>query len=407
MQEIFIVGIGMGNVGGITLEARQMIESCGAIAGAGRMLELVDHFNFSNPPKLLAAYQPEKIKAWAEEIEEKRIAILLSGDVGFYSGAKQFQGVFHKAQLHYIPGISSVVYFCSKLQLPWEDVCLASLHGRTCNAIQLIQRNPKTFFLLSGAHGLQTLSEKLKYYHLEQVLLHVGQRLSYANEKIQTLQVEEWDERQWEGGQWDNLLVVLVENPNAKDYVQLSIADADFIRDQVPMTKQEVRTVAIGKLGLTKDAVVYDIGAGSGSVAIEIALQSPYIQVYAIEKEPLACAVLEKNRQKFAADNVEIQKGFAPDRLADLPAPTHVFIGGSSGKMQEILQEIFGKNPRAKVVLDTVSLDTLNAILNLAKQHRDWQLDVTQLQVAKARQLGNYQMMMGQNPVYVIAVTVK
>lgn len=402
MKKIFIIGIGMGSQDGITVEARKVIEDCQALVGASRMLQIADSFDFSQKPVQFISYKPEEIKEWITQAEEEKIAILLSGDVGFYSGAKKLLKELEGFRVQLLPGISSVVYFCSKLQIPWEDVCLSSLHGRDCNAIQLINRNPKTFFLMSGAKGLQELCEKLNYYGMGHVILHIGQRLSYPDETIFSEQAS-----LIRNLECDDLLVVLVENAQAKDYACISLEDDAFIRDKVPMTKQEVRTLTVGKLALTKDAIVYDIGAGSGSVSIEIALQSPEIKVYAIEKELLACQLMEKNKQKFAADNMEIINGTAPEQLEDLPVPTHVFIGGSSGNLKSILNKVYEKNPKAKVVLNTVSLNTLNEILNLANENENWELDVVQIQAAKAKQMGKYQLMMGQNPVYILSIKQK
>lgn len=402
MKKIFMVGIGMGSQDGITVEARKAIENCQALVGASRMLQIAENFDFGQEPTQFVSYKAEEIREWITQAKEEKIAILLSGDVGFYSGAKKLLKELEGFHVQLLPGISSVVYFCSKLQIPWEDVCLSSLHGRDCNAIQLINRNSKTFFLMSGAKGLQELCEKLNYYGMGHVVLHIGQRLSYPDEIIFSEQAS-----MIRNLERDDLLVVLAENAQAKDYACISLEDDAFIRDKVPMTKQEVRTLTVGKLGLTKDAIVYDIGAGSGSVSIEIALQSPNIKVYAIEKEMLACELMKKNKQKFAADNMEIINGTAPEQLDKLPAPTHVFIGGSSGNLKSILDNVYQKNKDAKVVLNTVSLDTLNEILNLANEHTNWELDVTQIQASKAKQMGRYQLMMGQNPVYILSIKQK
>ena len=164
MKKIFMVGIGMGSQDGITVEARKAIENCQALVGASRMLQIAENFDFGQEPTQFVSYKAEEIREWITQAKEEKIAILLSGDVGFYSGAKKLLKELEGFHVQLLPGISSVVYFCSKLQIPWEDVCLSSLHGRDCNAIQLINRNSKTFFLMSGAKGLQELCEKLNYY---------------------------------------------------------------------------------------------------------------------------------------------------------------------------------------------------------------------------------------------------
>lgn len=392
----------MGTEEGLTVEARNLILESQVLIGAKRMLMPFRNMKLKEGTVFFQSYKPQEIKEYIEKQESEQISILLSGDVGFYSGAKKLLEVLSDYDVRLVPGISSLVYFCSKLRTTWEDVCLGSLHGRTCNWVQLIKRNKKTFLLLSGGKDVKMLCKKLIYYGMGKVVLHIGERLSYADERIVSEQAE-----RIQHFDYDNLLVVLAENKEAKDKVALSIPDEQFIRDKVPMTKQEVRNITIGKLGLCSDAIVYDVGAGSGSVSIEIALQSPDIQVYAIEKEKVACELIEKNKQKFAADNVEVVCGMAPGNLSSLPVPTHVFIGGSAGNMEAILSVVYEKNPNVTVVLNTVSLNSLSQVLELAKKHEEWELDIVQIQTSKAKTLGAYQLMMGQNPVYVITIKQK
>ena len=135
--------------------------------------------------------------------------------------------------------------------------------------------------------------------------------------------------------------MVLVENPQARQNpVTHGIPDEAFLREKVPMTKEEVRDISLSKLRLTRQAVIYDVGAGTGSVSIEMALQAEEGTVYAVEKKPEAVELLRKNKKKFAADNLEIIEGLAPEALRGLPAPSHVFVGGSSGNLRAILQPV-------------------------------------------------------------------
>ena len=261
-----------------------------------------------------------------------------SGDIGFYSGAKKLFEAFAGEDIRICCGISSVVYFCGKLHTSWEDVKLVSVHGRKANLISEIRRYPKVFALVGEKDGIQTLCRKLQEYGMDQVVLSVGECLSYQEERIRRGTPSELADQSFE-----QLSVVLAENPEADPVVTHGLEDEAFLRDKVPMTKSEVRSISLSKLQLTEDAVVYDVGAGTGSVSIEIALQAAEGEVYAIEKKEEAAALLEKNKRKFAADHLHIIRGLAPEALADLPAPTHVFIGGSSGNLKEILEVVLAK----------------------------------------------------------------
>ena len=232
---------------------------------------------------------------------------------------------------------------------------------------------------------------------MNNVKLHVGECLSYPGEKIQMINPIEGYV-----GEQQELAAVIIENPEPCNQIDSSIDDEEFIRGKVPMTKAEVREVSISKLKLTKDAVCYDVGAGTGSIGIEIACKSPDIQVYAIEKNPDAIELINQNKKKFRVDNLTVIEGLAPQVLEDLPAPTHVFLGGTTGNLESIVYAIWEKNPRVRIVLNAIVLETVASAIEFEKRHPEIQSEVVQLQVSKARTLGDYHMMTGQNPIYII-----
>lgn len=397
-RKVTLLGIGMGTEETLTVEGKEAIEQSDLLIGAKRMLEPFKKLKKDT----YVSYVPKEIGEFLQENKQyKSIVILLSGDVGFYSGAKKILEELKAFQVEVLPGISSLIYFCAKLKIPWEDVCLTSLHGKKNNIISRVKREEKTFALLDGTNGLKELCEKLVYYGMGEVVLHIGENLSYPAEKIYHIKAEDLKEYSF-----DNLLVVLIEN--STPVIRWGqIRDEEFIRGEVPMTKSEVRTVSISKLQLRKNAVVYDIGAGTGSVSIEMALQSPNIDVYAIEKKEKAIELIKKNVQKFGTDNVCIIKGDALQALEGLPVPTHVFIGGSSGRLKELVTLIWEKNSEARIVINTVSLNTIAEVMEVLEHISIEDVDITQMNVSKGRKLGNYQMMMGQNPIYIVALEKK
>lgn len=166
----------------------------------------------------------------------------------------------------------------------------------------------------------------------------------------------------------------------------------------VPMTKRDIRAAALARLELSRDGVCWDIGAGTGSVAIEMARLCPWGRVYAVEKKEEALALLEENRLRHHADNLTIVPGTAPEACAQLPAPTHVFIGGSSGQAEALLNLARSKNPRVRIVATAISLETV-AELNRCREAFPHS-QVTCLTAAQSQQAGRYSLMQGQNPVY-------
>lgn len=178
--------------------------------------------------------------------------------------------------------------------------------------------------------------------------------------------------------------------------------DEWFIRGEVPMTKSEVRAVSVAKLELFSDAVLYDIGAGTGSVSIEAAAQILRGRVYAIERKREAVELIEKNREKFHREQIQVIEGEAPEALEELEPPTHAFLGGTSGRMDQILALLFEKNPEVRVVVNAITIESLSVLCEWTRA-RELEPEIVLVQVAKAKTAGSVHMMMGQNPVYVIS----
>ena len=400
-QKVTLLGIGMGSIGTLTLEGREAVRNADLIVGARRMVDAVrlpgQDFLYEYRSREIAEYL-------AEHPEYTRVVIALSGDVGFYSGAKKLVELLGP-ETKMICGISSVVYFMSKIGLSWDDAKIVSAHGKTCNLISLIRENRKVFAILGTNDGVRNLAEKLTFYGMGDVILHVGENLSYDNEKILSKQAKELVS--YEG---DPLSVICAYNPGAEpEPATHGLSDEEFIRGKAPMTKAEVRTVSLAKLKLSKDAVCYDIGAGTGSVSVEMALRASEGEVYAIEKKEDALALLAQNKKKFALDHMYIIPGTAPEALEELPVPTHAFIGGSSGNMKEIVELLIKKNPQVRIVINCITLETvgeaLGCIRELAKQEGcECENEIVQLCVSRSKNIGRYHMMMGENPIYIITV---
>lgn len=394
-QKISLVGIGMGAEKTLTLEGKKALNEAELLIGAKRMTEAVQ-----KPGQMvLHEYRSEKIVEYIREHPKYRtVAIALSGDVGFYSGAKKLIDQLD-GNVEVICGISSVVYFMSKIGLSWDDAKIVSAHGRNCNLISLIRHNPKVFSILGTEDGVAVLASRLVYYGMGDVTLYVGENLSYENEKIFHDKAANLTE--YRG---DALGVVTACNEKATPMSAVhGISDGEFLRGKAPMTKEEVRTVSLSKLRLSEDSVCYDVGAGTGSVSVEMALRAWMGQVYAIEKKEDALALLKENKKKFAVDNLVIIPGVAPEAMTELPAPTHAFIGGSSGNMQDIINLLLEKNPKVRIVINCITLETVTEAMNAIRDFGLEDVDIVQLAAARSKSIGRYHMMMGENPIYIIS----
>lgn len=180
------------------------------------------------------------------------------------------------------------------------------------------------------------------------------------------------------------------------------LKDEDFIRDKVPMTKEEIRILSIAKLCLSENSVLYDIGAGTGSVSVEAARRMPQGRVFAVEKKHEAIELIKQNVSKFNISNICIEEANAPEDIVIDSGVTHVFIGGSSGKLLDIIDKFRNVNPKVRFVVNAISLETvakLNEVMKSMPEYAD--MEVTQVNISKSKKMGDYNLMSAQNPVYI------
>lgn len=392
--QVTLLGIGMGSRDTLTVQGQRALERADLLIGARR---IADSVKLSHH-QVLYEYRSDVIADYIHSHPEfAHVVVALSGDVGFYSGARKLLSLLGE-DTEVICGISSVVYFMAKIGLSWDDAKIVSAHGRSCNLISLIRCCRKVFAILGTSDGVSQLARKLTDYGMGDVILYVGENLSYKNEKIFAAPAAKLTEYQG-----DPLSVVCAYNENSVSRLEThGIPDEEFIRGKAPMTKEEVRTVSLSKLKLTEDSICYDVGAGTGSVSVEMALRAHQGIVYAIEKKEEAAELLLQNKKKFAADNLEIVHGMAPDALENLPVPTHAFIGGSSGNLREILQVLLEKNEHVRIVINCITLETISEALSAIREFAFEETEVVQLAASRAKEIGRYHLMMGENPIYMI-----
>ncbi len=410
MLKINIVGIGPGNELSMTKEAFQAIARSSVLIGDKRVLT---PFIDMGKSIVHSSSVPEIKDFLITEGKDSEVSILVSGDVGFYSLAKSFmtddQGI---GQVNLICGISSLQYFCSKLHTAWDDVVTVSLHGRNEEFIDRVMSRHKVFVLTGGQNTPANICRTLCSNGLGDLEVSVGENLSYPNEKITTDKARNLVDRTF-----SSLSTIMIINHEAKitkeaitqskqrktkGVVTHGLPDELFYRGEVPMTKQEIRAISLAKLQLQKTDIVFDIGAGTGSVAVEIALQAVEGRVYAIEKKQDALELIRQNKEKFGTDNLSLIVADAPEGLDELPAPAKVFIGGHGGNLQSILDTVLNKNPDVRIVINAITLETLHDTLSYFRPKCDIGIEIVNISVSKAKMLGHSNLMMAQNPVYII-----
>lgn len=420
---ISLIGIGMGNMDTLTIAAKDIIRKADYLFGAKRLLTGVEEYGLriSYPFYLAEDIIPELenmiLSGQSAGITEKSIeaAVLFSGDSGFYSGAQKLyqkleewkaeQNVDISVRIY--PGISSISYFASVCKVSWQDAKIMSIHGKgkqekwEAELLSAVRYQKKVFLLVSGVNDVRTVGTILKENGLSDCRILLGYQLSYPEEEILECSVEQCERMEREG----LYILGIFREKCEKRYLAPKKQDEEYIRGKVPMTKEEIRVLAVGKLNLTESAVVYDIGSGTGSVAVEIAEQSGSIYVYAIEQKEEGVELIRANREKFHLPNIEIIRGKAPECFMELREnslpPTHAFIGGSGGSLKEILEALYQKNPRMRIVVTAVSLETVSEITELINRMPTEEEEIIQVQVSRARKAGQYHLMQAENPIYI------
>lgn len=402
MLRVNIVGIGPGNPELLTGAAIKAIKESNILIGDKRMLaafaeadkKIYDTIKTADIVEIAASANPEK----------DVLAVLVSGDVGFFSLAKTISGKLPDCECVRYCGISSLVYFAAKLQMSWDDAKIVSMHGRKQNLIAAVAENKKVFSLTGGEHTPQMLCAQLCEHGLDDVQVYVGENLSYPEEKITVGTAAEISKQNF-----PSLSVMMVINEQAAKYqpVVHGLADELFTRSKVPMTKQEVRSVSMSKLMPKATDKIYDIGAGTGSCSVELALLANKGQVWAFERNPEAVALIHKNKDLFGIENLEVIAGEALENIKNMPAPDCVFVGGSGGDLCEMLDIIYAKNSDCRVVINAITIETLAEVADYYKKHQDYSLEIVNVCVARSRKLGSYNLMMAQNPVYVMTALKK
>lgn len=394
-KEITVIGIGMDGERTLTVEAARACERAELFVGAKRVTDALRRFQ----KPVASAITPGEIEAVLRSADAKRIVVAMSGDTGFFSGAKKLLPRIADLNPTVLPGISSVSCFAAKLGVPYHDAALVSAHGREINLPAKVRKNARTFVLVGGEHGVKDQLSALSENGLGGVSVAVGTDLGSAEEAIERGTAEALRERAF-----SPLAIICIENPDAdRTAVTQGRADSDFLRTEVPMTKSEVRAVTLSKLKLTGDAIVWDVGAGTGSVSIEMAEAAEDGRVYAVERNADACALIERNKRHLGVANVTVVPGAAPEALSELPAPTHVFIGGSGGNLKEIIEAALLKNPRVRIAINTVTAETFAEATAAIKALPLKNEEIVELQVSRGRKVGAYHLMTAQNPVYIIS----
>lgn len=389
---VTLTGIGCGTPEGLPAAAVQAIQEAEVVIGAKRMLQDLPAHSGED----VAAYQLEDILQILTERAPARCCVVYSGDPGFYSGAEGLIPALRARNIDFatIPGVSSLQQFAAKLGRSWKDWTLASAHGTDCDVVDLLRKGRPVFCLTGGPDGPAQLCRDLREVGLSHLAVTVGENLTYPHEQIISGTAGDFAERKFAP-----LNVALIDSPALYPARAPGLPDGAFIRGQTPMTKQEVRAAILAKLAVRPTDLCWDIGAGTGSVSVELAHHSR--AVWAVEYDGEACSLIGQNRERFCAWNLRLVKGKAPAALSRLPAPHKVFIGGSEGALREILRQAVQRNPSVRVCVSAITLETVQEAME-EMEALGLDPELTQIAVSRTKKAGTKHLLLAQNPVFLL-----
>ena len=405
MRRIVLAGYGPGAPETVTDEVKTALERADAVFGAARLTDPLC------VRRKYAMYRAEEIIRVLEEDPGIRSAVILfSGDSGSYSGARGMVAALRawdeKAEIRILPGISAVSCLAARLTESYDDAQIISIHGRkngkTMNRLRsMVRYHRKTYVLLSGEEDVRDIGEMLDTSGSD-CTVFIGADLSSPGERIEKLTPAEAAGYHGQG----SLTALIINETAEKRPIVPVLKDEAFIRERVPMTKESIRHESILRLDLREGDVVYDIGGGTGSVALEIASLDPSLTVYTFERDPDACRLIEENAKHLMVSNVTVICGEAPEALSGVETPDRVFIGGSGGHLREILEELKSRNRPMRCVINAVTMETTEEAGRLIRESDASDAEIVQLACSQMKEIGGYHMMQAQNPVMIYAFTI-
>ncbi len=409
MKEIILAGYGPGSDSLVTGEVEEAFSGARLIITSERLAQCLrssKKMRIDPEARIVIETRSGKICSLLEEMiceaSCDRALCLFSGDSGFYSGASILLDKIRESaslgtgsvSVRVLPGISSFSLLCARLGIRQQDIALCSAHGRDCSPVREVMKGKDVFFLTGGQQGPAWLCAGLSQAGLGDLSVTVAERLGEKDERIRTMTADQAGKETF-----DPLSVILVRRAFERRLRNLpGIPDELFVRGKVPMTKRQVRILTVSMLDPDPENVCWDLGAGTGSVSVE--LSGFCREVISVERNPEAVRLTRENREKFGAWNMRIVEGEIPEILDRLPDPDRIFVGGGGRHMRKVLERVRGNEP-GRICAGAITLETLNEAVHALEEY-GYEVLVSQIAVTDMKRRGGFHMMEAHNPVFLI-----
>lgn len=423
---IHVIGIGLDGVAGLTEPVRQIIESANLLVGSDRHLS---YFPLHPAERLVIEDIDLTFKTLCRQLIRwnsgsvdsppgRNLVVLTSGDPLFFGLGRLLLAELPPDQLYFHPHLSCIQLAFSRIKVPWQDARIVSGHGGTLDELLTLLRegSSKVAILTDSKNPPSAIADLLRSLDLpSRYDFWVCENLGGSDERIQAFPVQQSDDIiALESHSFSSLnVVVLVRQVGKNERLDIDslptfgLPDSTFLTfSDRPglMTNREIRILILGELGLQPGQIVWDIGAGMGSVSIEIGRLFPKSQVYAVEKTGAGIALIEQNCQRLQVRNVISIHGSAPDILDRLPVPQRIFIGGTGGQLRTILGFCGGQLAKGgTMAIALATLEHLNEALNWVNE-RQWDYRILQANLSRSVPIAHLTRFFPLNPVTILTI---
>ena len=393
---VWIIGMGMGPAD-LTEAHRDRIRRADVLVGGGRHLAALadpaaEQIEIKGGLATLADDVARRVEAG------RQVVVLASGDPLFHGIGRFLVERLGSDGVRIAPNVTAVGAAFARLCRPWNDVPVVSCHGRSGihQLLAALSRDPAVAVFTDPDNDPSAIARELASRGLDDADLWVLERLGSPEEKVRRLTMDQAATGRFAD---PNLLVIAQPVPSPAAF---GAPEADFVHGDGLITKVEVRAVSLALLRVAPGHTVWDLGAGSGSVALEAALLAWRGRVVAVEKDPARLGVIAANRRRLRRWQVDLVQARLPDGMDDLPRPDRVFVGGGGKALADILEQAVARmTADGIVVVNTVLLESLEAARRTL-QRLGLATEVVQVQVSRSRATADDERLQAENPVWIV-----
>ena len=401
MKPVTIIGIGM-TVEDLTARHLEIIDQAEILVGGKRLL---NHFKKSTARKKLIGRDIDSVIHFiSQEMKKKQVVVLASGDPMFFGIGRRLVDAIGAKNTRVYPNISSVAAAFARIKEPWDDVQVISLHGRKNEALLFnsLEEGNKIAVFTDPNNNPAWLAARLLKNQIINYEICVLEAMGSETEKVNWYPLATAAQMKFAD---PNMVVLKPRPPGTKDTRPLVLGGPEswYHHQNGLITKSEIRAISLAKLRLATDHILWDLGAGSGSIAIEAALFIKRGRIFAVEKKSERVAQIKSNKKRFGIGNLTAVQAHLPRGLEELPRPDRIFIGGGGKHLKFIITAAAQYlKPQGAMVINTVLIPNVDAA-RLTLEKLGFETDIIQVQINRRRQMPWAERLEALNPVWIVS----